>query len=83
MKIKRRKRIVIETTELTVIKRGGHSVDDVVCPNCGIHFHSNNAALLNNSSVAREVEAYSIAQLPPATDHECDEQSDTQYCDRQ
>jgi len=74
MKIKRRKRIIVETTELTVIKRGVHPIEDVVCPNCGIHFHSIPA--LPRGSAA-EVEAYSAAELPAPDEHECDEQLET------
>lgn len=54
MIIKRRKRILINTKEITVVRHGANDTDGVVCPHCGIHFNP----AVNSLPAVDEVEAY-------------------------
>lgn len=57
MIIKRRKRILINTKEITVVRHKVNDKEEVTCPQCGIHF---NPAV--DSLPAAEVEAYAAVE---------------------
>lgn len=61
MIIKRRKRILINTKEITVVRHGASDADEVICPNCGIHFNS----AVNSLPAGDEVEAYAEIETSP------------------